>query len=494
MPRSYPILCAVVLLGCTEQHLVRLTFPGGPDAKSELLAVNDRVYALGPLDAVRDTEAFAEAPTLDLAALAFDEEVVNLGLNPGLQSVAVGAGSVLAARAFKASIVDGVVGPWVASDSTDERIDPYRPRIVLAELQRGGAEIYSCFLSKAGFVYCAGYDREQSAGPLNPGSSRPVQVPGLSGVQQLALGLHHFCALRDGKVACIGSNRAYQLGSDLADVAESQTPREVPNLSDVIEIDAHGNRTCALTRAGRVLCWGRYGDSDLRTRLPTDIAFPVAIEHISVGTYMVIGLAQGKMYWVGRSGLQPYPGTGCNDPSHSSISDEVRSFDLPAALSGLRGHVSDVRMADENGCFRTDGNDVYCWGCNRVGQIGTGTISDSLTFDVAPTKVASSIRRISVGPRASCGISQTSRLSCWGGNHAHLISSEQLDLPQRATERGQPDAVDLQVFGSHACMMHRGGQLDCWGRSDCGQLGQRQVSSRDCSTNADVPDALPVDF
>jgi alpha-tubulin suppressor-like RCC1 family protein len=90
----------------------------------------------------------------------------------------------------------------------------------------------------------------------------------LDGVIDITLGWGaQACALvRGGQVYCWGSTGYVGLGVGAVGDDESGnsfiSPRAVPGLADVVEIEAGAVHTCARRRNGQVLCWGQntYGE------------------------------------------------------------------------------------------------------------------------------------------------------------------------------------------------------------------------------------------
>jgi hypothetical protein len=75
----------------------------------------------------------------------------------------------------------------------------------------------------------------------------------------------HVCALLvGGWVSCWGKNDRGQLAGGVID--DSVTPRWSPAshgvLKDAVHLAAHGDRTCAVTAAGFVECWGNLRGQD----------------------------------------------------------------------------------------------------------------------------------------------------------------------------------------------------------------------------------------
>ena len=114
----------------------------------------------------------------------------------------------------------------------------------------GGATSISCgdsfscaVAGDAGAVSCWGYNVDGVFGGTMSSevSSSPVAV-GLNGASRVAAGDHHVCALeRDGTVWCWGGNDVGQLG--LGDTVATVTPTQVPGLTGVVDLAAGGSVT-----------------------------------------------------------------------------------------------------------------------------------------------------------------------------------------------------------------------------------------------------------
>ena len=115
---------------------------------------------------------------------------------------------------------------------------------------------HACALKPDGTVWCWGYNNYGQLG-IGHTSNRntPQQVQNLSNVVQIDLGYNHSCALKaDGKVWCWGYNGHGQLGQN--NTSHYNTPRQVQNLSNVASIRLGIYRSCAMKADGTVWCWG----------------------------------------------------------------------------------------------------------------------------------------------------------------------------------------------------------------------------------------------
>lgn len=98
-----------------------------------------------------------------------------------------------------------------------------------------------------------------------PTASDSVTVPASSGplsptkATWITTGVAHTCAVTtEGGVRCWGGNENGQLGDGQASGSFSPEPVQVVGLnSSIVAVSAGGDRTCALTAEGGVICWGR---------------------------------------------------------------------------------------------------------------------------------------------------------------------------------------------------------------------------------------------
>ena len=202
---------------------------------------------------------------------------------------------------------------------------------------------HTCFVTTVGEVKCWG---ENDQGQLGDGTTidrtRPVEVSGLSsGVATVSAAWTHTCALTAaGEVKCWGSNFSGKLGDGTT--IDRTTPVDVVGLtSGVATVSTGSGRTCVLTTAGGVKCWGLNDVGQLGDGTTTDRSTPVD----------VVGLTSG---------------------------------------------VAAVSTANSYTCAVTTAGGVKCWGSNRSGQLGDGTRTDSAT-PVDVVGLTSGVAAISTG-------------------------------------------------------------------------------------------------
>lgn len=125
---------------------------------------------------------------------------------------------------------------------------------------------------------------ELGIGPAIPQSSVPVQIPGLSGVKQVASGtLHALAVLANGTVMAWGANTDGDLGTGVKHPGGSNVPVKVDIIHTAVAVAAGFDHSAALLSDGRVMSWGSNQDGELgigsRNFLASDDPIAVAGLH-----------------------------------------------------------------------------------------------------------------------------------------------------------------------------------------------------------------------
>jgi alpha-tubulin suppressor-like RCC1 family protein len=121
----------------------------------------------------------------------------------------------------------------------------------------------ACAATNAGAAMCWGVNAygQLGDGTANDSLTTPVQVSGLtSGVTLLAGGEgYETCAVKSGAVMCWGEGIDGELGNGMVTSAGSNvgsTPVAVSSLGTVTSLSVGGYHACAVTTAGKFMCWG----------------------------------------------------------------------------------------------------------------------------------------------------------------------------------------------------------------------------------------------
>ena len=299
--------------------------------------------------------------------------------------------------------------------------------------------------------------------------------PRFATVQEVRAGGIFSCALlAGGKVRCWGDNTEGELGD--GSLKSSNVATTVDAVQDAVSLSVGYNHACVLTSTGAARCWGdnRGGqlgngtlDNSPRAVDVTGLAGrPAAIEAGNNATCVILEGTGAVQCWGDNRGGQLGNGTLDNSP-------------VPLTVKNLTGALS-LSIGRSNVCALMPAGAVECWGGNFRGQLGVGT----LVSDYMPVTVqglAGPAKAVSAGADHACAILTTGGVQCWGANDYGQLGGD-----DAAKERSLPiDVVglssgvaQLSVGGFHSCAILENGVARCWGFNSYGGLGDASTTNR----------------
>jgi alpha-tubulin suppressor-like RCC1 family protein len=226
-----------------------------------------------------------------------------------------------------------------------------------------------CALAGGG-IQCWGSDRH---GELGDGATAfrrlsPIAVQGLGqGAHAVAAGDGYTCALVGVSVECWGSNTSGELG-DRDCRLDCLEPADVPGLDGGVDaIAAGGSHTCALIDGG-VKCWGDNESGELGDGTTKNRPQPVSVKGLPSG---VREISLGFLHSCALLDSGAVKCWGSN--SYGELGDGTRvDRHVPVTVRGLSG-VQQISAGGSHTCAITSGGTPLCWGSNRFGQLGNGT-------------------------------------------------------------------------------------------------------------------------
>jgi alpha-tubulin suppressor-like RCC1 family protein len=342
---------------------------------------------------------------------------------------------------------------------------PHRVAGIQDAVAVSAGQLSTCATVHDGTVRCwGGNDRGSLGDGTSISRAHPAPVSALGGVQQVADGFGHACAVTQGIVECWGANNNGQLG-DATNYTRGY-PLTVPGLTGATGVDAGGNTTCAVA-GGAVSCWGQGSAGQLGTGSLFDVNAPVGVmlpksdaTAIAVGDGHACAIHADKTVscWGAGGGGQ----LGNNAFANST---------LPVAVSDLGG-VDQIVAAAGFTCAHTGDGNVWCWGAADNGELG---------FDInhniaAPGQVTglSGTTKIDAGGSHACAIRSGGALACWGASFFGEVGDgghDRRGMPVGVTMPGNAGVVDVSAGEIHTCAVLVDGSVACWGDDRFGQLG-----------------------
>lgn len=319
----------------------------------------------------------------------------------------------------------------------------------------------------------------------------------------ISAGERHTCAISSGRAYCWGDNSVGQLGINDTSGGTKNTPQLIEGAlagRTVTDIKAGAFHTCAIAEknpkdiaSNDVFCWGRNTDNSLGDA--TSALTPHYAPTLVSGAGSVLN---------GKRAVKLAVGSGAQGNNGCVLTNE-------AAVSN--------NNALEN---------VYCWGRNANGQLGTANTTTqtrpaqgriSATGDNYGAS-AQPFVEISMGETHTCGITSGGEAYCWGQNRpsgaatgtgAHGVdmtdyeyygeygpiyygtgtdavntTSPNLHIANYTTPKrlGGDEATRIAAGYINGCTV-AGGRVYCWGYNNQGQLGRGGTNTS--NTAAPVP-------
>lgn len=300
-----------------------------------------------------------------------------------------------------------------------------------------------------------------------------------SDVTDIASGRSHACAVANGSAYCWGNNPAGEVGANSGG-ARVDVPTKVAGIGltsgyAATEISSGDKHNCAIIN-GRIFCWGdnskgQLGTGDLIDRLVPSTAngsIPGrGATAISTGYQHTCAILNGQV-WCWGDNSKGQLGTG-----------DTTDRDEPTLVGGLLSgkKATAIAAGKTHTCAIAETN-VYCWGNNATYQIGDNTTTQRNTPTLISTTIGSlNTTDITAGDDFTCAIAN-GKGYCWGNNASGQIGRS--SSPTIGGTQKTPIAVDVlstSIFtsikaGNNFVCAVINGFAHCWGDNSKGQLGR----------------------
>jgi alpha-tubulin suppressor-like RCC1 family protein/uncharacterized protein YecT (DUF1311 family) len=306
-----------------------------------------------------------------------------------------------------------------------------------------------------------------------------------------------------GSVLAFGDNEFGQLGSITNTVTNNPNP--TPTLvalesetGPVSQVAVSGSHSLVVTASGQLYAfgsnfWGQLGRSANNgvNSTPTLVALPGEIgpvtEVAAGGAYSLVVTASGQLYAFGDNQ---------SGELGSSASTVPNSTPTLVALPGEIGPVIQVAAGAGHSLVVTASGQLYAFGENAFGQLGSATNSGTGTPNPTPTLVGlpgeiGPVTQVAAGANHSLAVTASGQLYAFGLNDAGELGSSTNNATSKAnptptlvTLPGEIGPVtQVAAGGAHSLAVTASGQLYAFGQNAFGELG---------SSANDVPNPMPA--
>jgi alpha-tubulin suppressor-like RCC1 family protein len=241
--------------------------------------------------------------------------------------------------------------------------------------------------------------------------------------------------MTNGRVQCWGRNDFGQIGDGTSGV-HRYSPVDVLGIDDAVRIAAGVWHVCAVLSGGTIECWGENGLGTLGTGDAVSRAIPTLVHGID-GTDLVA-----------------------------------------AGVAATATHT----------CVILEGGSIWCFGSNAFGQLGSGSVEESLVPVQAHAPMTA--LAIAVGGGFTCALVSSDSVQCWGKGSDGELGNGAFEGSEAPVDVALPLGVSVESVASeynHACILSVEGQIWCWGANAHGQLGNGTVDPSSIPTEIAPP-------
>jgi hypothetical protein len=235
-----------------------------------------------------------------------------------------------------------------------------------------------------------------------------------------------------------------------------------------------------VTPTDAIFCWGLNDEGQLGIGNQTNQLRPALVPN----SYTKVAAGNENTCALTASGLAFCWGVGSYFGSPSAIGNgTTTSSNLPTAVTMPTGRTfQSIGVGWYSACALDTLGDVWCWGLNAQGQLGTGNTTDQSV----PTQVTGGLAfmSLSVGGSHRCAKAQSGDFYCWGANiNGQLGIGSTTDQSSPQLVPGGDIFTSVSAFSSHTCALNGAGIGYCWGENRQGQLGR--------GTRGNTPETTP---
>ena len=159
-------------------------------------------------------------------------------------------------------------------------------------------------------------------------------------------------------------------------------------------------------------------------------------------------------------------GSGSKEFTIENASKKIKIVVNTVEETGYK--IQQVSLGGQHSAAITEEGDLYLWGGNVYGQLGTG--GWNWNGDATPNKILKNVKQVSLGGQHSAAITENGDLYLWGcgylgqiGNGTYTMRNERIKIMEHVKQ------VSLSEL--HSAAITENGDLYLWGDNRFGQIG-----------------------
>lgn len=253
-------------------------------------------------------------------------------------------------------------------------------------------------------------------------------------------------------------------------------------------ISAGSDHTCATDGRGKVFCWGSNLTGQLGRAVGMKKRTNVPVAVVALGTDNTLVSAGADF----SCALKRSGAVFCwGDNRLGQVGDGTKARrSTPVPVPGLGSRVVDVNAGLHHSCAVKRDGSVWCWGHNWKGAVGDGTTETRLR-PVRVKGLTSRAVRVSAGVSHTCALLRNATVSCWGDNGVGQLGHDSFGVMKKPTVvKGMRNVTSVSAGWAFTCALQKSGRGWCWGVNQEGQLGDGSTTY----SSAPRPLKIPADY
>ncbi|MFV8257430.1 hypothetical protein ACNQKP_06480 [Bdellovibrio bacteriovorus] len=413
----------------------------------------------------------------------------------------------------------------------------------IRDIATGYAE-HNCYIDTAGDVYCFGENATRQLGNgTTTATATPQKLAGYTNVKKVTVGMGFTCMITSNdEVRCWGNNADATVGQATTTPVYS-TPTLYGYITKAIDLAAGTKMACAIdevTGIRSVKCWGKMGTGATATPVPITITgLPNDIQTISVNGSTLAdvrhgcGLTESGDVWCWGSNYRSRRGASSGSVSWQSSNQvampvkakkvkvatdsscalgvddnlycwgvglpsatnqyELTESYVPQRMDNFGETITDFQLGEIASCAITASTRIKCWGFNRFGEIGNGFWGDAyLAAAFSPGQSSDTYLQVVAGLASTCALRSNKTVTCWGQNEEGQLGTNNRNSFTRP-QFNLPITNIKKITGrfQHYCALSEVGAVYCWGLNSAGQIGNNTTTGERVLTPYQIPTTYP---